>query len=80
MFLDLKNQYCKNNYTTQSHPQIQWNPHQITNDIIPQNQIKMFFNLYGNTKYPKQPKQSSKIKTELEESGSLTSDYTPKLQ
>ena len=33
-----------------------------------------------DTKDPKQPKQSLERKTELEESGSLTSDYTTKLQ
>ena len=37
-------------------------------------------NLYGNTKNPEEPKQSWERKTELEESGSLTSDYTTKLQ
>ena len=41
---------------------------------------KKKFNLYGNTKDPKQPKQSSERKIELEESGSLTSHYTTKLQ
>ena len=39
-----------------------------------------FHNLYGNTKDPKYSKQSCKGKMELEESGSLTSDYTTKLQ
>ena len=37
-------------------------------------------NLYGNTKDPEQPKQSSERKMELEDSGSLSSDYTKKLQ
>ena len=31
MFLDWKNQYCENDYTTQSNLQIQCNPYQITN-------------------------------------------------
>ena len=31
MFLDWKNQYCQNFYTTQSNLQIQCNPYQITN-------------------------------------------------
>ena len=30
MFLDWKNQYCENDYTTQSNLQIQCNPYQIT--------------------------------------------------
>ena len=33
-FLVWKNQYCENNYTTQSNIQIQCNPFQITNDIF----------------------------------------------
>ena len=34
MFMDWKNQYCENNYTTQSLLQIQCNPYQITNSIF----------------------------------------------
>ena len=34
MFLDWKNQYCENDYTTQSNLQIQFNPYQITSDIF----------------------------------------------
>ena len=34
MFLDWKNQYCENDYTTQSNLQIQCNPYQITNGIF----------------------------------------------
>ena len=34
MFLDWKNQYCKNGHTTQSNLQIQCNPYQITQDIF----------------------------------------------
>ena len=34
MLLDWKNQYCENDYTTQSNLQIQCNPFQITNDIF----------------------------------------------
>ena len=39
-----------------------------------------FYNLYGNRKAPKWRKQSWERKTEMEESGSLTSGYTTKLQ
>ena len=42
MFLDWKNQYCENDYTTQSNLQIQYNPYQITNDIFSQNWNKKF--------------------------------------
>ena len=34
MFLDWKNQFCENDYTTQSNLQIQCNPCQITNSIL----------------------------------------------
>ena len=34
MFLDWKNQYCENDYTTQSSLQIQCNPCQTTNGIF----------------------------------------------
>ena len=43
-------------------------------------ELEIFHNLDGNTKDPEQPKQSCERKTDLEESGSLTSDYTTKLQ
>ena len=34
MFLDWKNQYCKNGHTTRSSLQIQCNPYQMTHDIV----------------------------------------------
>ena len=34
MFLDWKNQYCENDYTTQSNLQVQCIPYQITNGIF----------------------------------------------
>ena len=34
MFLDWKNQYFENDYTTQGHLQIQCHPYQITNAIF----------------------------------------------
>ena len=34
MFLDWKNQYCENDYTTQGNLQIQCNPYQTTNGIF----------------------------------------------
>ena len=74
-----KNQYCENDYTIQSNLQIQCNSYQITN-VIFLNQNKKFYSLYRNTKDSKQSKQSWERKTELEESGSMTSDYTTKLQ
>jgi len=34
MFVDWKNQYCQNDYTTQTNLQIQCNPYQITSGIF----------------------------------------------
>ena len=34
MFMDQKNQYSENKYTTQSNLQIQWNPYETTNGIF----------------------------------------------
>ena len=34
MLLDWRNQYCENDYTTQSNLPIQCNPHQTTNGIF----------------------------------------------
>ena len=42
MFLDWKNQYCENDYTTQSNLQIQGNPYQTTNDILHRTRTKNF--------------------------------------
>ena len=36
MFLDWKNQYCENDFTTLSKLQIQCNPYEITRDIFPE--------------------------------------------
>ena len=40
--LDWKNQYCENDYTTQSILKIQFNPYQITNDIFHRIRTKNF--------------------------------------
>ena len=40
MFLDWKNQYCENYYTTQSNIQIKGNPYQTTNGIVHRTRIK----------------------------------------
>ena len=42
MFLDWKNQYCENDYTTQSNLQIQCNPYQTINDILHRIRTKNF--------------------------------------
>ena len=40
MFLDWKNQYHQNDYTTQGNLQVQWNPCQITNVIVSRSRTK----------------------------------------
>ena len=42
MFLDWKNQYCENDYTTQSTLQTHCNPHQITKGILHRTRTKNF--------------------------------------
>ena len=78
MFLGRKNQYCENDHTTKCKLQIQCDRYQITNGIFHRTRTKKFHNSYGNTKDPKQPKESWK-RMELEESIFLTSDYTTEL-
>ena len=40
MFLDWKNRYCQNDYTTQGNLQIQRDPYQITNGIFHRTRTK----------------------------------------
>ena len=80
MFLDWKNQCCENDYTTQSNLQIQWNPYQTTNGIFHRTKTKNFTICMETQKIPNSQSNLDKEKTELEESGSRTSDYTTKLQ
>ena len=42
MFLDRKNQYCENDYTTKYNLQIQCDPYQITNGIFHRTRTKNF--------------------------------------
>ena len=76
MFLDWKNQYCENDYTTQSNLQIQCNPYQITNGIFHRTRTKNF-TICMETQKTSNNKSNleEKKKKELEESVSLTSDY-----
>ena len=79
MFLNWMNQHCENDYTTQSNLQIQCNPYQITNGTFYGTRTKNL-KICMETQNPNYPKQSWGEKTEREESDSLTSDYTTKLQ
>ena len=78
-FFDQENQYCQNDSTIQNNVQIQFNPYQIPMAFFIKLEQKTF-NLYGNTKYPKQPKQTEERKMKPEKSDSLNSDYSTKLQ
>ena len=42
MLLDWKNQYCQNDYTTQGNPYCQFNPYQITKNILHRTRTKYF--------------------------------------
>ena len=78
IFLDQKNQYCENNYIIQSNLQIAI--YQVTNSIFHRIRTKNFTICMETQRTPNSQKQSWERKMELEESGSLTSDYTTMLQ
>ena len=80
MSLDWKNQYCENDYTTQSNLQIQCNPYQITNGIFYGARTNHLKICMETKKTPNSQSSLEGKKKELEESDSLTSDYTTKLQ
>ena len=80
MLLDWKNQYCQNGYTAQDNLQMQSNPYQITKDIVHRTRTKYFKICLEAQKSQNSQRRPEKEKMELEESGSLTSDYTTKLQ
>ena len=52
MFLDRKNQYCENDYTTQSNLQIEYNPYQITNGFF--RELKQKITIHMKTQKKKQ--------------------------
>ena len=79
MFLDWKNQYFENDCSAQSSLQIQRNPYQITNGIFYGTRTKTLKICMETQKTPNS-QSSLERKKELEESDSLTSDYTTKLQ
>ena len=56
------------------------NPIKSPTAFFTQLEPKKLHHLYGNTKDPKQPKQSQERKMELEELTFLASEYTTKLQ
>ena len=80
MFLDWKNQYCENDQTSESNLQIRCNPYQITNGIFYRTRNKNLKICMETQKTQNSHSDLEGKKTELEESDSLTSDYTTKLQ
>ena len=76
MLLDRKSQHYQNDYTTQGNLQIHCNPYQITKDIFHRTPTKYFKVCLEAQKVQNSQSLSEKRKMELEESGSLTSDYT----
>ena len=80
MFLDWKNPHCENDYTIQSNLQIQCNPYQTTNGNFHRIRTKNFTIHMETQKTLNSQNNLEKEKTELEESGSVTSKYTTKLQ
>ena len=80
MFLDWKNQYCKNDHAIQSNLQIQYNPYKMTNGILHRIRTNKFSICEETQKTTNSQNNLEGKKNKLEESGSLTSDYTTKLQ
>ena len=58
MLLDWKNQYCENDYTTQSNLWVQCNPYQITSGIFFTELEQKTLQFVWKHKDPEQPKQS----------------------
>ena len=74
MFLDWKNQYCENDYTTQSNLQIQCNPYQINNGIFHRTRTK---NPKLCTETQKTPNCQSILKGENRSGGIRLPDFSP---
>ena len=73
MFLDLKNQYCENDYTPQSNLQSQCNSYQITNGIFHRTRRKVLQFLWKH----KTPPNSQ---SNLEKEKRSWRNQTPQLQ
>ena len=61
LFLDRKNQYCENDYTTKCNLQIQYDPYQITNGIFHRTRTK-YFTIHMETQ--KTPNSQSSVEKE----------------
>ena len=80
MFMDQKNQYSENEYTTQSNLQIQCNPYQATSSIFHRTKTNNFKICMKIQKTSNSQSNLEKRRMEQEESTYLTSDFTTKLQ
>ena len=79
MFMDWKNQYSENEYTTQSNLQIQCNPYQATNGIFHRTRTNNF-TICMEIQKTSNSQSNLKKEKQLLESTFLTLDYTTKLQ
>ena len=68
IFLDWKNQYCQNDYTTQSNLQNQCNPYQITNSIFHRIRTKILPFVWKH----KRPRIAKAILREKDGAGGIT--------
>ena len=73
MFMDWKNQYCKNGHTTQSNLQIQCNPYQITHDIFHRTRT-------NNPKMYMEPQKTQNCQSYSEEQKPSRRHNSPRLQ
>ena len=79
MFMDWKNQYSENEYTTQSNLQIQCNPYQATNSIFHRARTNNF-TICMEIQKTLNSQSNLEKRMELEESTCLTSGSTTKPQ
>ena len=78
MFMNQKNKYSENEYTTQSNLQIQCNPYQAINGILHRTRTNNF-TICMEIQKTQIAKAILRKNIELEESTCLTSDYITKL-
>ena len=84
MSLDWENQYFQNDYTAQDNLKIQCNSYEIINDFFfcqsRTKSLKIHIKTQKTPNSQSNPEKETLIHEELEESSSLTSYYTIKLQ
>ena len=80
IFLDRKNQYCENDYTTKCNLQVQCDPYQITNGIFHRIRTKNFTVHMETQKILNSQSSLEKEEWSWRKSTFLNSDYTTKLQ